>query len=447
MSYPDYKNYINKRIKKLDCCCPKESGGGSTTIGPRGELGPTGDRGPTGADGISYTGPTGPKGDGFTGPTGGQSQVTGPTGDDGSSFTGPTGADGISHTGDTGANSTELGPTGLDSTVTGPTGADGISHTGPTGPPGTDSTDTGPTGPDAGPGDTGPPGPASEVENLADNIVFGSTYSFARNSTFTGSDAIYPYYFSNGRRVTQFATQPTSESYISYWLVPGGQVFEPQCPRTALGAGALMRPATVIGTSPYFSASKQDPGPGYAPPLSIICPFERMTITHAAVHLTSGIGGLASGAGPGWGINPDQTPPNPIPYKVMVLAYPFCDISSNGLPYDPGLNRFIIPQNLAGRNPPNLFPDTTAGEYYQYQFNGVAGGGDILSTTPSFSKPCTCVKIEPEIQLGCFEEIKRCLALELRMWCTIPAPAAIPATGQNNPNRPSISVALYYTTN
>ena len=268
MSYPDYKNYINKRIKKLDCCCPKESGGGSTTIGPTGEPGPTGDRGPTGADGISYTGATGPKGDGFTGPTGGQSQVTGPTGDDGSSFTGPTGADGISHTGATGANSTELGPTGLDSTVTGPTGADGISHTGPTGPPGTDSTDTGPTGPDGGPGDTGPPGPdAQPLETPPDNLVFGSTYGFADNQQL-GAPAIYSYYNSNGIRLSG----PGLLGYYSYWLVPGGQLFGPDCPfvNDPL-SGGVMRPASVIRVPPQF-INPDD----WGPPPSMIIPFRQI---------------------------------------------------------------------------------------------------------------------------------------------------------------------------
>ena len=416
MSYPDYKSYINKRIKKLDCCCPNDTEGGSTTIGPRGATGPTGDIGPTGADGISYTGPTGPKGDGFTGPTGGQSQVTGPTGDDGSSFTGPTGADGISHTGDTGANSTELGPTGLDSTVTGPTGADGISHTGPTGPRGTDSTDTGPTGPDGvGPGDTGPPGPDAEsFERPPDNLVFGSTYAFADLQSITApvSRAIYSYYNSIGQR---FNLSGPSTGPYSYWLVPGGQLFAPECPYVdeLPAGGASMRPASVIRVSPQFTNLPNN----YGPPPSMIIPFRQITITHVAVHLT-----CIDPSGGGWGTVPTVADA----FKVSLFAYPFCDISSNGLPWDAGLNDFVRPRNLGGfggENYPNepLAPDAQ----------------------DPFNKSCECRPIEPTIVLGCGEEINKSLAIELRQWGCDRASAN--GTNSVNPNRPSISVALYYT--
>ena len=273
MSYSDYKNYINKRIKKLDCCCPNDTEGGSTTIGPRGTPGPTGDRGPTGANGISYTGPTGDKGEGYTGPTGGQSSVTGPTGNDGLSFTGPTGADGISYTGPTGADSTELGPTGLDSTVTGSTGADGISDTGPTGPPGTDSTATGPTGPPSGPGDTGPTGSNATTIPIHDNLVFGSTYSFADGTaTAGGGNLIYTYYdlFGNSRPST------STNQVSSYWLVPGGQLFAPGCPRSA---GSTIRPVSIV----QYDASGI---PGGSVPPSMIIPYKSIKVTHIAVHLT-----------------------------------------------------------------------------------------------------------------------------------------------------------------
>ena len=432
MSYPDYKNYINKRIKKLDCCCPKESGGGSTTIGPSGGPGPTGDRGPTGADGISYTGDKGPKGEGFTGPTGGQSQVTGPTGDDGSSFTGPTGADGISHTGATGANSTELGPTGLDSTVTGPTGADGISHTGPTGPPGTDSTVTGPTGPDgSGPGPTGLPGPDAEpVERPPDNLVFGSTYGFADNQVFGGGNinAIYSYYNNVGDRLSTAVGQRD----YSYWLVPGGQLFGPDCPFVddpgpLGGSPAPMRPASVIRLPPQFSNPDD-----YCPTPSMIIPFRRITVTHVAVHLTSTGDGPA---GPpdtrGWGYaNTGVTPPG---FQVSLFAYPFFDISSNGLPWDTSGNDFVRPINLGfngGENYPNQLLPTPP----------------FTSSPPAFGANCTCVRLDPPILLGCElpspNEINKCLAIELRQWgCD----SGGNMTNTLNANRPSISVALYYT--
>lgn len=421
MSYPDYKNYINKRIKKLDCCCPKESGGGSTTIGPRGEPGPTGDRGPTGADGISYTGPTGPKGDGFTGPTGGQSQVTGPTGDDGSSFTGPTGADGISHTGATGANSTELGPTGLDSTVTGPTGADGTGFTGPTGPPGTDSTDTGPTGPDGvGPGDTGPPGPdaISPLEAPPDNLVFGSTYAFA-DSFFSSIDGIYSYYNNAGVRFLQNPPQggPSFGPY-SYWLVPGGQLFAPGCPEvkeTAAPGLKTVRPASIIRVTPNFTFSDT-----YCPPPSMIIPFRQITITHVAVHLT-----CIDPSGGGWGSVPGASDP----FKVSLFAYPFCDISSNGLPWDATTfpPDFVRPINLGGFGGEN-YPNEPL---------------DVQPLIDPFKKSCECRLIEPKIVLGCGQEINKSLAIELRQWgCDS---SNVNSLNSVNPNRPNISVALYYT--
>ena len=420
MSYPDYKNYINKRIKKLDCCCPKESGGGSTTIGPRGIPGPTGDRGPTGADGISYTGPTGPKGEGFTGPTGGQSQVTGPTGDDGSSFTGPTGADGISHTGPTGANSTELGPTGLDSTVTGPTGADGISHTGPTGPPGTDSTNTGPTGPDGlGPGPTGPPGPDAEpIERPPDNLVFGSTYTFADNPSFGARNAIHSYYNNLGQRFS--LTGGSSFGPYSYWLVPGGQIFDPssaRVPETAAPGLSYFRPASVIRVTPNFTFPGTEPY--QCPPPSMIIPFRRITITHVAVHLT-----CSNYPGGGWGSVPA---PGNLSFAVSLFAYPFCDISSNGLPWDAVAGDFVRPINLGG----------SGGENYPNQPLPV-------DAKNPFKKSCECRPIEPNIVLSCdpLSEFPPCLAIELRQWGCDSSNAN--SAYSVNSNLPSISVALYY---
>ena len=515
MSYSDYKNYINKRIKKLDCCCPNDTEGGSTTIGPRGTPGPTGDRGPTGANGISYTGPTGDKGEGYTGPTGGQSSVTGPTGNDGLSFTGPTGADGISYTGPSGTNSTELGPTGIDSTVTGPTGADGISFTGPTGadgigftgatgadstelgptgldstvtgptgndglsftgptgadgisytgptgadstelgptgldstvtgptgndglsftgptgadgisytgptgadstelgptgldstvtgstgadgisdtgptgPPGTDSTATGPTGPPSGPGDTGPTGSNATTIPIHDNLVFGSTYSFADGTaTAGGGNLIYTYYdlFGNSRPST--STNPVS----SYWLVPGGQLFAPGCPRSA---GSTIRPVSIV----QYDASGI---PGGSVPPSMIIPYKSIKVTHIAVHLTC-VPPLLVGLRPGWGA-PD--------YKVSIFGYPFCDVSLNGLPWDTSANTFIKPINLGG------------------------GGGPSGPVTNPFESNCTCRQLDPPLELGCNIQLPKSLAIEVRAW----GPPASP-----NNYKPSISVALYYT--
>ncbi len=227
MSYPDYKNYINKRIKKLDCCCPKESEGGSTTIGPRGAPGPTGDIGPTGADGISYTGPTGPKGEGYTGPTGDSSTVTGSTG---ASFT--------------------VAPDG-------PTGDKG--QTGDIGPPG----DTGPQG------DTGPTGPTAQIEFISDNLVFGANFF----SAFGGN---------NGSVVT-FFPNPGSNGY---WLVPFSDMIDTTKPLT--GTGNI--PAAEALKCNFASGSFNTPGAptqSTRPPPAIKIPFDNIEISAISVHLTS----------------------------------------------------------------------------------------------------------------------------------------------------------------
>ncbi len=33
MSYPNYGSYLNKRVNKLNCCCPPGSGGGGSGTG------------------------------------------------------------------------------------------------------------------------------------------------------------------------------------------------------------------------------------------------------------------------------------------------------------------------------------------------------------------------------------------------------------------------------
>ena len=39
MSYPNYGSYLNKRVNKLNCCCPPGSGGGGSGTGPTGPQG------------------------------------------------------------------------------------------------------------------------------------------------------------------------------------------------------------------------------------------------------------------------------------------------------------------------------------------------------------------------------------------------------------------------
>ena len=53
MSYPNYGSYLNKRVNKLNCCCPPGSGGGGGS-----GTGPTGPQGPQGSQGSQ--GPAGP---------------------------------------------------------------------------------------------------------------------------------------------------------------------------------------------------------------------------------------------------------------------------------------------------------------------------------------------------------------------------------------------------
>jgi len=227
MSYSDYKNYINKRIKKLDCCCPKESGDGSTTIGPRGAPGPTGDIGPTGADGISYTGPTGSKGQGYTGPTGDSSTITGPTG---ASFT--------------------VAPDG-------PTGDKG--QTGDIGPPG----DTGPQG------DTGPTGPTAQIEDISDNLVFGANFF----SAFGG----------NNGQIVRFDTTPGS---TGYWLVPFSDMIDATRPPPNIGNIAAAEALKCNFTSGTFNTSGA-PTQSTRPPPAMTIPFNNIEISAISVHLTS----------------------------------------------------------------------------------------------------------------------------------------------------------------
>ncbi len=225
MSYPDYKNYINKRIKKLDCCCPNDSG--SSTLGPRGAPGPTGDIGPTGADGISYTGPTGPKGEGYTGPTGDSSTITGPTG---ASFT--------------------VAPDG-------PTGDKG--QTGDIGPPG----DTGPQG------DTGPTGPTAQIEIISDNLVFGANFF----SAFGGN---------NG----QIVTFPTVPGSTGYWLVPFSDMIDTTRPLTNNGNIAAADGLKCNFNSASFNTPNA-PTQSRRPPPAITIPFDNIEISAISVHLTS----------------------------------------------------------------------------------------------------------------------------------------------------------------
>lgn len=224
MSYPDYKNYINKRIKKLDCCCPNDSG--SSTLGPRGAPGPTGDIGPTGADGISYTGPTGPKGEGYTGPTGDSSTITGPTG---ASFT--------------------VAPDG-------PTGDKG--QTGDIGPPG----DTGPQG------DTGPTGPTAQIEIISDNLVFGANF------------------FSASTQSTGIVTFPTAPGSTGYWLVPFSDMIDTTRPLTNNGNIAAADGLKCNFNSAGFNTPNA-PTQSRRPPPAITIPFDNIEISAISVHLTS----------------------------------------------------------------------------------------------------------------------------------------------------------------
>ena len=238
MSYPDYKNYINKRIKKLDCCCPKESGGGSTIIGPRGEPGPTGDRGPTGADGISYTGPTGPKGEGYTGPTGDSSTVTGSTG---ASFT--------------------VAPDG-------PTGDKG--QTGDIGPQG----ETGPQG------DTGPTGPNGIIETISDNLVFGANFFSALG----------------GNNGTIGAAPPANSR--GYWLVPFSDMIDTTRPLPGTGniSAAQGLQCNYDSSLPFNTTTPTIILPqSNRPPPAIKIPFDNIEISAISVHLTSN-------TPEGWGI-------------------------------------------------------------------------------------------------------------------------------------------------
>lgn len=330
MSYSDYKNYINKRIKKLDCCCPNDSGSGN--IGPRGQAGPIGVTGPTGDDGLSFTGPTGKDGLGWTGPTGTSSSITGPTGDNGQdTITGPTGANGD------------------DSTITGPTGANDVG---------------GSTGP------TGPPGPAIEIEQTIDQLVFGASFSYASGPPPFPAPGP-PFDFSVG----------SSNNGNSYWLIPGGQILD------ASAAELLRRNISVTPTVEPL-------------PPSMIVPYEHIQITAVAVHLTS----INTVPNNGWGLG----------YSVTLKAYPFCDVSFNGQPYDPATNT-LIPG----------FDIIASGDISPFQFD----------------RSCTCIKLDRPINIGCRvpsspSPVIPGLAIAFAML----GPGAQPA----NIATPSISVSLFY---
>ena len=234
MSYPDYKNYINKRIKKLDCCCPKESGGGSTIIGPRGAPGPTGDIGPTGTDGISYTGDKGPKGAGFTGPTGDSSTVTGPTG---ASFT--------------------------------------VAPDGPTG----DKGQTGNIGP---PGDTGPQGDTGQIGIITDNLVFGANFFSANGLPPTGTGFI-------SRFDSAFGS-------TGYWLVPFSDMIDTNKPTANNGnISAAEGLKCNFGSGTFNTPSA--PTQSNRPPPAMTIPFDTIEISAISVHLTS-TSGAGTGWGP-----------------------------------------------------------------------------------------------------------------------------------------------------
>ncbi len=330
MSYSDYKNYINKRIKKLDCCCPNDSGSGN--IGPRGQAGPIGVTGPTGDDGLSFTGSTGKDGLGWTGPTGASSSITGPTGDNGQdTITGPTGANGV------------------DSTITGPTGANDVGG----------ST-----------GSTGPPGPTIEIEQTIDQLVFGASFSYASG---TGVPPVPgpPFTFSVG----------SSNNGNSYWLIPGGQILDTD-------AAELLR--RNISVTPTIEPL----------PPSMIVPYEHIQITAVAVHLTS----INSSPSTGWGLG----------YSVTLKAYPFCDVSFNGQPYDPTTPGFIL-------------------------------GTDIISNTLpgrpfQFSRFCTCITLDRPIEIGCRVPPQGTVIPGLAISFAMLGPGAQPA----NIATPSISVSLFY---
>ncbi len=238
MSYSDYKKYINKRIKNLDCCCPNDSG--SSTLGPRGAPGPTGDIGPTGADGISYTGPTGPKGEGYTGPTGDSSTIIGPTG---ASFT--------------------VAPDG-------PTGDKG--QTGDIGPPG----DTGPQG------DIGPTGLPTGPIDLSLNLVFGANFFSANGVPPAGTGFLSPFFSGQGS--------------TGYWLVPFSDMIDTNKPTANNGNISAVEGLGCNYSSGPGHTTTGAPTQSTRPPPAMTIPFDTIEISAISVHLTS-----TSGAGTGWG--------------------------------------------------------------------------------------------------------------------------------------------------
>jgi hypothetical protein len=245
MAYRNYSDYVNRRIKHLDCCC---------CTGCRGPTGLEGDRGHRGiADGTGPTGPTGPLGTGPTGPTG-PSGLAGPTG---CIYTGPTGP--IGATGRTGATGNTgcafTGPTGLTGPA-GQAGPTGCAYTGPTGPSGatgragttgpTGGSCTGPTGPKGLPGFTGPTGPTGLTGAIGHTGPTGTQvvhYKFSARLPATMIDA--------GRGVGPIGGGgvPANQSCTGgYWLYPGGAA-EWLNPTTGTVAEALQVSRDVIPPS------------------------------------------------------------------------------------------------------------------------------------------------------------------------------------------------------
>jgi len=246
MAYRNYSDYMNRRIKHLDCCC---------CTGCRGPTGLEGDRGHRGiADGTGPTGPTGAHGTGPTGPTG-SSGLAGPTG---CIYTGPTGP--IGATGKTGATGNTgcafTGPTGLTGPAgqAGPTGCAYTGPTGPTGPTGragatgnTGCAFTGPTGPKGLPGFTGPTGPTGLTGAIGHTGPTGTQvvhYKFSARLPRTMIDAGTPV----GGPVGGFGIAANQSCTGGYWLYPGGAA-EWLNPTTGTVAEALQVSRDVIPPS------------------------------------------------------------------------------------------------------------------------------------------------------------------------------------------------------
>jgi hypothetical protein len=239
MAYRNYSDYMNRRIKHLDCCCcPGCQGpaGLEGHSGPAGIADGTGPTGPTGPHGTGPAGPTGPPG--LTGPTGcahpglmgptGITGKTGITGHTGCSFTGPTGLGGpVGPTGPTGcAHPGLMGPTGITG-KTGITGHTGCAFTGPTGPKDLSSF-TGPTGPAGLTGHIGHTGPKDLSSFTGPTGPAGLTGHTGHTGP-TGTQVVH-YKFSARLPVTMVDAGGGAGGGVSenmsctggYWLFPGG---------------------------------------------------------------------------------------------------------------------------------------------------------------------------------------------------------------------------------